>query len=501
MKKLVLLSLCALLGTLAFTSCKDDDIVPAGSEEFEVPAGYGTATFEMIRYNVYGTVTSLEEAKTIKVVVVNEKGEKTELPSLMLTGSDELIKTAAYPLPAGHYAVQSYRCFDLNGDLIESLDVTMYQDNEFDIVASENTGIVLTVQVKKPLTVSNVYNTLYGLCLEVLGSDKSKWPKSWDFDGEGIDGSWAGLEFEWDVATNTPIELIGLVINGDEEYIINSDTWEQELVSLPEFKHMKTLPGFLANLTRLDGITIMNCDLEEIDPQFQYSTITSMSIMNTKLKRIPDELGNLKNLCDVWIEGNNLEEFPTALTRCQNLYAFVLKDEPRVTDVPESIGNWGENLISLNISGTAITSLPDVFDKLWHVSSLELENNPNLSTLPPTIGLEKVPYSGGGYSDTGITGLYLDGCGFTSIPDVAKRKRLQVLSMCRNRLTSVSKADFDAMEDLQALYLDDNQFTSFPALTNPKLAFLSLMRCGLHKSQIDISGLPAMGTYGLYCEE
>lgn len=500
MKKSLLFVLTAIVSAVIFSSCSKSDYTPA-EDEFSVPAGYGTISFELVRYNVYGTVTALSEARTIKVIVVNEKGEKKELPSLSLKGTEDLIKTPAYPLPPGHYVVQSYKCFDLNGDLIESLDVEMFKENEFDIVAGENASMGLTVQVKKPLTISNVYNTLYGLCLEVLGSDKSKWPKSWDFEGEGIDGTWAGLEFEWDVATNTPSELIGIVIDGDEEYVINSDTWEQELVSLPEFKHMKKLPGCLANLTKLDGITIRNCDMEEIDPEFQYSPITSITITNTKLKRIPDELGNLKNLCDVWIEGNDLEEFPTPFTECKDIFAFVLKDEPKVTSIPESIANWEKNLISLNISGTGITTLPDVFDKLWRVSSLELEDNPNLSSLPATIGMEQIPYQGGGYSITGIRGLYLDGCGFTSIPDAAKRKYLQVLSMSRNKLTTVSKADFDAMSDLQSLYLNDNKFTSFPALTNPKLAYLSLMRCGLKKSQVDISGLPMLSPWGFYCDE
>lgn len=500
MKKSLLFVLTAIVSAVIFSSCSKSDYTSA-EDEFSVPAGYGTISFELVRYNVYGTVTALSEARTIKVIVVNEKGEKKELPSLSLKGTEDLIKTPAYPLPPGHYVVQSYKCFDLNGDLIESLDVEMFKENEFDIMAGENASMGLTVQVKKPLTISNVYNTLYGLCLEVLGSDKSKWPKSWDFEGEGIDGTWAGLEFEWDVATNTPSELIGIVIDGDEEYVINSDTWEQELVSLPEFKHMKKLPGCLANLTKLDGITIRNCDMEEIDPEFQYSPITSITITNTKLKRIPDELGNLKNLCDVWIEGNDLEEFPTPFTECQDIFAFVLKDEPKVTSIPESIANWEKNLISLNISGTGITTLPDVFDKLWRVSSLELEDNPNLSSLPATIGMEQIPYQGGGYSITGIRGLYLDGCGFTSIPDAAKRKYLQVLSMSRNKLTTVSKADFDAMPDLQSLYLNDNKFTSFPALTNPKLAYLSLMRCGLKKSQVDISGLPMLSPWGFYCDE
>lgn len=482
-----------LLVALTF-SCSHEDNIET------IPEGYGTVQFEMIRSNVY-TVAKLSEAKTIKVTVVDQNAKETVLPSLDLTGDENLISTKPVALPAGHYIVKSYRCFDNQGDMIDDLDITMTKENEFDIIAGTNTQRSLTVQVKQVLTTSNLYNTLYGLCLEVLGSDKSKWPPSWNFEGEGIDQTWAGLEFEWDVATDSPAELIGIVIDGDEDYIINSDTWEQQLVSLPEFKHMKRLPGCLANLTTLDGITIRNCDMEEIDPELQYSQITSLTITNTHLKRIPEELAHLQHLCDVWIEGNQLEEFPTALTECKGIYAFVLKDEPGVTSVPESIKNWNENLISLNISGTGITSLPDVFDKLYKVSSLELEDNKNLKTLPSTIGLVQVPYSGGDYSLTGITGLYLDGCGFTEIPDVAKRARLKVLSMRDCHLISVSKADFEPMIDLENLYLDGNSFTSFPALTNPKLSFLSITRCGLHKSQIDISGLPNLSTWGFYCDE
>lgn len=466
----------------------------------QIPAGCGTVQFEMIRSNVY-IVASLSQAKTIKITVVDQNAKETVLPSLELTGDDNLISTQPVVLPAGHYIVKGYRCFDIQGDMIEDLDITLTKENEFDIVEGSNIQMPLVVQVKQVLTTSNLYNTLYGLCLEVIGSDKSKWPPSWKFDGEGIDQTWAGLEFEWDVATDSPAELIGIVIDGDEDYIINSDTWEQQLVSLPEFKHMKKLPGCIANITTLDGITIRNCDMEEIDPELQYSQITSLTITNTHLKRIPEELAHMQHLCDVWIEGNNLEEFPTAFTECKGLYAFVLKDEPGVTSVPASIQNWSDNLISLNISGTSIISLPDVFDKLHRVSTLEFADNKNLSTLPATIGMVQIPYSGGGYTLTGISGVILDGCPFTEVPSVVKRPRMQVLSMRNCKLTSVSKADFDAMPDLQALYLDGNKFSSFPALTNPKLAYLSLRGCGLHKSQVDISGLPMLTPWGFYCDE
>lgn len=486
-----LLALLVIISAAVLSSCSSDD-------EGGIPAGYGTVQFQFTRHNVY-ILASLQEVKTVKVTVKDSKGETRELPSLELSGNDDLVTTKPYALPAGHYVVTGYKCYDMQADLIEDLDITLTKNNEFDVEAGTNCEMPLIVEVKQVLTTSNLYNVLYGLCMEVLGPDKSKWPPSWDFDGDGVDQTWAGLEFEWNVDTDSPAELIGIVIDGDEDYVINSDTWEQQLVSLPEFKHMKKLPSCLAQLTTLDGITIRNCDMEEIDPGFCKSPITSLTITNTKLRHIPAEFSEMRNLCDIWLEGNDLQEFPEAFTQCKSVYAFVMKDEPAVTTVPESIANWSDHLVTLNISGTGISSLPNVFDKLWRVSTLELENNKNLSTLPSTVGLVQIPYANGGYSDTGITGLVLDGSGFTAIPDVAKRARLQMLSMRGCGLTSVSKTDFDAMPDLQALYLDYNRFTSFPALTNPLLSFLSLNGCGLSKDQVDISGLPKLNPMFFYC--
>lgn len=486
--------LLTLFALLLFTSCKDE-------QDAVIPQGCGQVTFELVRNNVY-LVTKLGEIKTIKITIKDSDGKSIVLPSMDITGTDDLISTAPYTLPAGDYTVEQYVCYDRNADIIDELQITLTKDNAFTIVPGELTAIALPVQVKKVLTTSNLYNSLYGLCLEALGPDRSKWPKSWDFDGEGIDGSWAGLEFEWDVNTNTPTELIGIVIDGEPEYIINSDTGEEILVSLPEFAHMRKLPSCIANFMNLDGITIRNCDMEELCPELQYSPITSLTITNTKLKTIPEELSNMKNLCDVWLEGNQMTEFPEVLTRIKDINSFVIKDE-QIASIPESIATWGKNLRSLQITGTEINSLPDVFDRLWNVSTLVLDNNHNLSTLPQSLRLTEIPYDSsetGNFTATSITGISLSGCAFTKIPDEIKRERMLYLDLSYNKLTSVTKADFDAMPHLQTLKLDGNQFTSFPALTNPDLAYLSLMGCGLTPSQVDISGLPKLNPYYFYCK-
>lgn len=483
-----------ILSLLVLTSCKDNDTST-------LPAGHGQVTFELVRNNVY-LITRLGEIHTIKITLRDDQDNALVLPSMEITGTEDLISTAPYALPAGDYSVEHYVCFDRNGDIIDELEITLTKENTFTILPGETTAMALPVLVKHVNTTSNLYNSLWGLCMEAIGPDRSKWPPSWDFDGEGIDGNWAGLEFEWDVATNTPSELIGIVIDGNPEYIINSDTGEEILVSLPEFAHMRRLPSCIANFMSLDGITIRNCDMEELCPELQYSPITSLTVYNTKLKRVPEELGNMRNLCDVWLEDNELTEFPEAFTRCKDINAFVIRGE-KITSVPQSISNWGRGLRSLEITGSNITELPDVFDRLWNVSTLVLDDNQLLSTLPSTLRLTEIPYDGdqpGSYSPTGITGLSLRGCAFTHVPAEIQRERLIYLDLSNNKLTSLSKSDFDAMPDLETLKLDGNHLTSFPTLTNPKLAYLSLVGCGLSADQIDITQLPALRSGYFFCK-
>lgn len=479
---------------MLLTACKNN-------EDPGIPEGYGQVTFELVRKNVY-LVQSLKEIKTIKITVSNSEGREITLPSLDVAGTEELVSTRPYALPAGAYKVAHYVCFDSQADIIEELDITPTRDNEFTVTAGQATAMPLPIQVKNVLTTSNLFNSLYGLCMEVLGPDRSTWPKSWDFDGEGVDGDWAGLEFEWDVATNTPTELIGIVIDGNPEYIINSDTGEEILVSLPEFAHMRKLPSCISNFMNLDGLTIRNCDLEELCPELQFSPITSLTIYNTKLASVPEELGNMKNLCDVWLGENRFTEFPEVFTQIKDINAFVMHNE-KIHDIPESIANWGKGLWAFEVTGSEITSLPDVFDRLYNISTLVLDDNAKLSSLPASLRLTEIPYDGGeggNFTYMGITGLSLRGCGFTQIPDEIKRARMHYLDMSYNKLTSVSKADFDAMPDLETLKLDGNHFTSFPALTNPNLSYLSLRGCGLNRSQVDISGLPKLNPAYFFCE-
>lgn len=484
MKKILFL----LISVLAFASCSKND---SNSEKFDAKT-QGRAIFELVRNNVY-IISDLSEARTLKVTLLNEKGDTIALPSLALQQSElneDLIQTAPYPLAVGTYRLLSYRCFDLQGDLIEDLDVVFEEAKQepFTILAGEDEYVALPTDVKVVITTSNLYNTLQGICLEILGPDEDLWPKSWDFASGEITIDWAGLEFDTDANSN-PTDVISIVIDGDPVYIINSDTWEKQLVSLPEFKHMVSLPACIANLTGIQSIVVRNCDLEDVPAEIEYSRATSFVVENTNLASLPEEFGNMTDLTDFAIRNNKFTEFPECISNIKTMEICFIENEA-IPSIPASIANW-EKLTALTIAGTEISALPDVFDKLWRISNLDLHNNAKLASLPATLALEKIPYgTGSDYSLSRITGINLSHCAFTAIPSQVQRGGIRNLDLSYNGITSVSKEAIEKMADIETLILDGNKLSSFPKLTNSKLQMLSLIGTGLKREQVDLSGMP-----------
>ncbi len=496
MKHKILQLLLLLLSLPLLFACKSEEEMDQPYD----PATQGRVSFELVRRNVY-ILSDLTDARTIKVTLLSSQGDTLYLPSLALNGNEDIISTPFVPLPVGGYTLLGYRCFDLQANLIEDLDIVLTKDNYFEVEAGEDIPLSLPIQVKQVLTTSNLYNSLRGICLEILGDDESLWPVSWDFESGEIDINWAGLEFDTDANSN-PTDVIGLVIDGYPQFVINSDTWEQQLVSLPEFYDMTVLPSCVANLTGLQNLVIRNCMLEKIPAEIAKSHINSLAIENTQLKHLPEELGEMPDLTDVILRGNALTQFPECLTHISTMEFFAIEDEA-ISEVPASIADWGEHLVSLTIAGTQVEEIPDVFDRLWHVSSLDFSRNANLSTLPATIGMEKIPYGVGEYfSYSAITGLNLQRCAFTGIPAQVQRGGIRYLNMANNRITRVTAEQLSAMSDLETLVLDGNKLSHFPRLTNPNLTMLSLIGTGLTREQVDLSGLPKLNTrYVFFTQE
>ena len=469
--------LAVLLPTITFVcSCDDDNDALSPTQ--------GEIRFQFTMQKTY-TITDLSELRSV-IVTIEKNGVKQTLPSQPLEGDENIVSTPYIALEAGMYKLVSYRVFDPDGNLIDVLDIEVEKNNDFEIKAQEQTSYELPVKIKQMISMDNYYNSLYALCLEVLGEDKSKWPESWDFESGTIDDSWAGLEFAID-DYGDPTTVNGIVIDGEPKYNYNKEG-EWVNMALTEFKHMKKLPSVIGNMSSLVNLTIRNCDLEELPDELRYTNIITLHIENTQLSELPEAVADMKQLINVYLLNNQFTEFPEVLTSNKNMYHFVMVNE-KIREIPESIKNWNK-LSNLIITGSEISSLPDVFNNLYRMSVLDFSNNKNLNSLPASLADTKVPYEGGGYTQKSIRGLILDGCSFTQIPPVILRPEINMLSMKDNQITHVTKEELEKMTDLHTLILDRNPLTGFPKIENKNLGYLSLIDCGLTDADVDISGLP-----------
>lgn len=478
--------MCIALFATSIVACSDDD-------DNALSPTQGQIRFQFSRNTTY-TLSELSDIYSL-IVTLEKDGQSFNLPSQILSGTETLISTPLIALEAGTYKLAAYRAFDFNGDLIDLLDIKLSSDNEFVINAGQVSDYTMPVNIKKPLGTNNYYNALYALCLEGIGEDKSQWPQSWDFEKGEIDDTWAGLEFELDDYGNLA-SLSGIVFDGEPLYHFN-DNGERESKGLVEFKHMKKLPAVIANLSSLTAITIRNCDVEELPEELKFSNIQSLSVENTRLSSLPESMGEMKHLITVFLKDNHLTAFPEQLTRLKDMYDFSIVNEA-IPSVPESIRNW-KALRSLRISGTNITSLPDVFNDTYRISTLDLTNNRQLNALPASIGDTRIPYGDKGlYTRKSLSGLLLDGCAFTGIPQEAQQSNIRMLSMADNQITAVSKEAIERMTNLHTLVLNRNALTSFPQLHSESLRMLSIIGCGLSRQDIDMSGLPNLAPNYLF---
>lgn len=442
--------------------CKEDD------KDVLLP-NQGEICFQFSKVTTY-TLADLDDIATVKIVLEKE-GAKIELPSLALSGNTELLSTDKVRLEEGHYKILGYRAFAKDANLIENLDITLKEDNEFDVKAGEQQKYVLPVKVKMVVDPTNNYiNVLFALCKDAIGDDKTKWPPSWDVE-ESLD-TWAGLSFEVDDYGNL-LYITDLHIDGDNE--------------LPEFKHMKKLSRAIINFPSLTGLHIRNCDLEELPENMGESKLTSLYIENTNLSTFPKSFFEMKQLHDLTLISNKVTELPEAIGNIKTLRLIDVINE-RVDKIPESIRNLTE-MASLRFINTDISELPDVFDQLYKISTLDLRNNKNLKTLPPSIGNTVVGETGN-RTRKYLRGMLLDGCSFTSIPEEVKHENMQVLSMADNQIQAVTKEEIEAMPNLHTLILDGNKLSSFPVVESDKLLMLSLIGCDLEATDIDRSRLP-----------
>ena len=140
--------------------------------------------------------------------------------------------------------------------------------------------------------------------------------------------------------------------------------------------------GLLKNITSFGSA---KNELEIIPAEFGNLTeITSIDLLKSYgIRRIPEEIGNLKKLEFFRIDLTSLEELPKGIDGCESLRVLNISNTD-IKTLPVEIGNL-KNLEFLDIHSNDIENIPDSICNLTKLVSLDIGYT-KLKSLPENIG-------------------------------------------------------------------------------------------------------------------
>ncbi|BBM85739.1 leucine-rich repeat domain-containing protein [Candidatus Uabimicrobium amorphum] len=180
----------------------------------------------------------------------------------------------------------------------------------------------------------------------------------------------------------------------------------------------------------------------------ELSEIESLQAEFGRIRRISDEILQLKTLSHLNLYANYLEVWPVELEQFPQLEYLNLGGNP-LKEISPHIQNL-RNLQHLNIQNTEIKVLPTEFSELTKLKTLDLNHN-YLRKIPPTI--ENLQ---------GICELNLVNNQLREFPmQILSLKNLQVLDLRYNALKSIP--DISKLSKLQNLSISIDNISSFPS--------------------------------------
>lgn len=139
-----------------------------------------------------------------------------------------------------------------------------------------------------------------------------------------------------------------------------------------------------ANYLKLDHRCLSSVNFQHIQENLQI-----LILNECKLKDFPPNfLVHLPNLKQLFLDSNYFTYIPKALMERSSLEIFSIKHN-NIEILPENFYNWGESLLSLDVSYNSIDKLENNLCDLKHVRKLMLNNN-NFIKLP--VSLHKIQF-------------------------------------------------------------------------------------------------------------
>ena len=228
-------------------------------------------------------------------------------------------------------------------------------------------------------------------------------------------------------------EVVFKCTNLEELYIDNSKI-ETVPVGIGQLKKLKVLS--ISNDTDSDELEKLKYDyrkanknrggLKKLPEEVgELKNLERFVIWHNSLTKLPDSFGNLKKLKSCNLSSNKLEEFPEPLLGCTKLTSIDLNYN-KIESVPEKISDLSE-LWSIDISYCSLQSLPESIGFLGELRRIEAGYN-ELTSLPSNI---------------------------TNLPEI------RILHFWHNKITQIP-SNIGDLKKLDSLELGDNQLVGIP---------------------------------------
>ena len=269
---------------------------------------------------------------------------------------------------------------------------------------------------------------------------------------------------------------------------------------------------FLLEIERLIGV---NLDLERKletengrDFKIENKRIVGISIGGYKLKKIPESIGGLKFLKEIYLFDNNIQELPNSIRKLENLEVLDLSAN-NLKSLPNSFQNLS-NLKILNLESNNFKKIPEPIFKLKSLEILNLEEN-ELISVPSSIEslkalkvlnlkenkLEKLPESIKNLENLEVLNLSLNN--FKDIPEcIYKLLSMKVLDLHKTKISSVSN-DIKKLQNLKEIDLSYNFLKILPKSFGElqKLAVLDIYQNNLKNLPKEILELNNLSTINI----
>uniref|UniRef100_A0A7N4PRI8 Leucine rich repeat containing 1 n=1 Tax=Sarcophilus harrisii TaxID=9305 RepID=A0A7N4PRI8_SARHA len=214
------------------------------------------------------------------------------------------------------------------------------------------------------------------------------------------------------------------------------------------------LPESFPELQNLTCLSVNDISLQSLPENIgksltQLQRLKELDLGNNEIYHLPETIGALLHLEDLWLDGNQLAELPQEIGNLKNLLCLDVS-ENKLERLPEEISGLA-SLTDLVISHNLLDVLPDGIGKLKKLSILKTDQN-RLVQLTEAIG-----------ECESLTELVLTENQLLTLPkSIGKLKKLSNLNADRNKLVSLPK-EIGGCCSLTVFSVRDNRLTRIPS--------------------------------------